>query len=74
MERKSVKKPTPPHQSPAADDEDELNDDLDMDDITPKEESFETVTEEAWVRVNDKAPIWMRSVSLTSSREGSLTW
>lgn len=26
------------------------------------EEQFETVTEDNWVRVNDKAPIWMRWV------------
>jgi heat shock protein beta len=26
------------------------------------EEQFETVTEDNWVRVNDKAPIWMRYV------------
>jgi len=53
--------PVPPPTSPAADgDEDELNDDLDSDEQTPKEEEFETITEESWTRVNDKAPIWMR--------------
>ena len=61
MERKTTKVPVPPPQSPVADgDPDELNDDLDSDNVTPKEEEFESVTEEQWIRVNDKAPIWMR--------------
>lgn len=61
MERKTTKLPVPAPQSPAADgDPDELNDDLDSEDQTPKEEEFQSITEEEWVRVNDKAPIWMR--------------
>ena len=65
MERKTSKVPIPAAQSPAADgDPDELNDDLLSDAQTPTEEDFESVTEEEWVRVNDKAPIWMRWVLL----------
>ncbi|KAI9632990.1 putative cation-transporting ATPase [Dioszegia hungarica] len=61
MERKTTKIPIPPPQSPEADgDPDELNDDVDKDEQTPKEEEFETKVEEEWVQVNDKAPIWMR--------------
>jgi heat shock protein beta len=63
MERKTTKVPIPAPQSPVSEgDEDELNDDLDSDVQTPREEEFESVTEEEWVRVNDKAPIWMRWV------------
>lgn len=60
QERKVTKVPIPPPQSPITDDEDPLNDDMDTDDQTPKEEEFEDVISEEWVRVNDKAPIWMR--------------
>jgi len=61
MERKNTKVPTPAPQSALTDgDPDELYDDLDSDMQTPVEEDFETVAEEEWVRVNDKAPIWMR--------------
>ena len=61
MERKTTKIPIPPPQSPEADgDPDELNDDADKDEQTPKEEEFETKVEEEWLQVNDKAPIWMR--------------
>jgi len=58
MERK--KAPIAPQSLVADGDPDELNDDLDSHDQTPREES-EMMTEE-WVRVNDKAPIWMRWV------------
>lgn len=61
LERKTTRVPVPAPESPVSDgDDDELNDDLDTDAQTPREESFETVIEENWVRVNDKAPIWMR--------------
>lgn len=61
MERQTSKIPTPPPQSPVADgDADDLNDDLDSMDQTPREEEFEEITEHHWVRVNDKAPLWMR--------------
>ena len=61
MERKTTKVPIPAPQSPVGDgDPDELNEDLDWGAQTPREEEFETVTEEQWVRVNDQAPIWMR--------------
>jgi heat shock protein beta len=60
-ERKTTKIPVEAPQSPAADgDTDELNEDLETDAKTP--ETFETLVEEKWVRVNDKAPIWMRWV------------
>lgn len=66
LERKLTKVPVPAPESPVADgDPDELNDDLDGDEQTPKEEQFEEVLEENWVRVNDKAPIWMRWVALS---------
>jgi heat shock protein beta len=60
-ERKINRTPIPAPQSPVQDgDDDELNDDLDTDDVTPVGDEFETSVEETWVRVNDKAPIWMR--------------
>lgn len=37
--------------------------------MTPKEQEFETVVEEKWVRVNDKAPIWMREPKEVSDEE-----
>lgn len=59
LERKTTRVPVEAPQSPPADgDDDELNDDADTDNKTP--EAFETVVEEEWLRVNDKAPIWMR--------------
>ncbi|ORY34940.1 putative cation-transporting ATPase [Naematelia encephala] len=69
-ERKTVKVPTPAPESPVADgDPDELNDDLDSDDQTPKEDDFERITEENWVRVNDKAPLWMREPKEVTDEE-----
>ena len=44
-------------------DEDPFEDDLDTDD-TSSSEAAETIVEESWVRVNDKAPIWMRLAPL----------
>ena len=56
-----TKVPVPAPESPVADgDPDELHDDLDEDAQSPKEDKFEEVWEEEWIRVNDKAPIWMR--------------
>lgn len=58
-ERKTTRVPVEAPETPAADgDPDELNDDLDTDAKT--EPAFETLVEEEWKRVNDKAPIWMR--------------
>jgi heat shock protein beta len=59
LERKTTRVPVEgPQSSPADGDDDELNDDADTDNKTP--EAFETVVDEEWLRVNDKAPIWMR--------------
>ena len=60
-ERKTTKVPIAPI-TPASEDEDPLNDDLDNDEQSSAEQEYEEVTEEKWVRVNDKAPIWMRWV------------
>ncbi|WWC73468.1 uncharacterized protein I206_107438 [Kwoniella pini CBS 10737] len=69
-ERKTSKIPVPPPQSPVEDgDSDEFADDLENDETTPKEESFEEVSEDNWVRVNDKAPIWMRDPKEVSEEE-----
>lgn len=42
----------------------ESEDEFDDEDaiVDENEQKFETVTEEQWVRVNDKPPIWMRQV------------
>jgi hypothetical protein len=58
MDRTTTRKPIAP-QTPAEDDEDELNDDLDMKSES-KEPEYETIVKEEWIHVNDKAPIWMR--------------
>jgi hypothetical protein len=55
LERSTKDIPVAP-ETPAGDGPDELEDDLDTDDKT----KYEWVSE--WVRVNDKAPIWMRLV------------
>ncbi|WWC65635.1 uncharacterized protein I303_108255 [Kwoniella dejecticola CBS 10117] len=69
-ERKTSKIPVPPPQSPVEDgDPDKFADDLDTDETTPKEETFEEVQEESWIRVNDKAPIWMRDPKEVSEEE-----
>lgn len=46
----------------------ESKDEFDDEDaiIGENEQKFETVTEEQWVRVNDKPPIWMRQVDSQS--------
>jgi heat shock protein beta len=49
-----------PTSLPKDGDEEPFEDDLDAKDDTPAEPEDESVTEEKWVRVNDKAPIWMR--------------
>lgn len=58
-ERKTIEVPVAPV-TPASDDEDELNDDLDTDETSPAGTEYDEVTDEDWIRVNDKAPIWMR--------------
>ncbi|KAK8849475.1 hypothetical protein IAR55_004808 [Kwoniella newhampshirensis] len=69
-ERKTTKVPIPAPQSPVADgDDDEFENDLDSDDQTPKEDEFETEVDEKWVKVNDKAPIWMREPKEVSDEE-----
>ncbi|WVR08263.1 hypothetical protein IAU60_005310 [Kwoniella sp. DSM 27419] len=69
-ERQSNKVPIPPPQSPVADgDDDDFEDDVDYDEQTPKEEKFETVVEEKWIRINDKAPLWMREPKDVSEQE-----
>ncbi|WWC93052.1 uncharacterized protein L201_008016 [Kwoniella dendrophila CBS 6074] len=69
-ERKVTKIPIPAPQSPVEDgDPDEFADDLETDETTPKEESFEEITEENWIRVNDKAPIWMRDSKSVTDEE-----
>lgn len=60
-ERKMVKREA---QTPLTEDDDELNDDLDTKEQSPVDDEF--TTEESWVHVNDKAPIWMRCVHVTS--------
>lgn len=55
-ERKMVKVPI------ESDDEDGAEDD-EQEDGEEKSGKFEYVNEANWVRVNDKAPIWMRYVS-----------
>lgn len=61
LERSTQDIPIAP-KTPAGDGPDELEDDLDTDDKSEKEvkTKYEWVSE--WVRVNDKAPIWMRCV------------
>lgn len=61
LERTTEEIPIPPPQSPKADgDEDEFEDDLDTDDQSEREQKTKYDWVEKWVRVNDKAPIWMR--------------
>jgi len=59
LERSTKDIPVAP-KTPIGDTPDELEDDLDTDDQSEKEVKtrYEWVSE--WVRVNDKAPIWMR--------------
>jgi heat shock protein beta len=59
LERSTKDIPVAP-KTPAGDGPDELEDDLESDDQSEKEvkTKYEWVSE--WVRVNDKAPIWMR--------------
>jgi len=60
-ERSTRDVPVPPPQSPKADgDPDEFEDDLDTDDQSEREVKTTYEWVEEWVRVNDKAPIWMR--------------
>ncbi|OCF61751.1 cation-transporting ATPase [Kwoniella mangroviensis CBS 10435] len=69
-ERKITKIPTPPPQSPVEDgDPDEFAHDLETDETTPKEDSITEAEEENWIRVNDKAPIWMRDPKEVSDEE-----
>ncbi|WRT69461.1 uncharacterized protein IL334_006447 [Kwoniella shivajii] len=69
-ERNISKVPTPHPQSPVEDgDPDEFADDLETDETTPKEENFDEQVEENWIRVNDKAPIWMREPKEVSDEE-----
>ncbi|OCF30950.1 cation-transporting ATPase [Kwoniella heveanensis CBS 569] len=55
-------------QSLPTDDDDQLNDDLDTDAQSPAA-ATSTVVEEKWVRVNDKAPIWVRDPKDVSEEE-----
>ncbi|ORX37938.1 Hsp90 protein-domain-containing protein [Kockovaella imperatae] len=41
-------------------DDDDFTYDADLDEESAKEPEFDLVKEEKWVRVNDKAPLWMR--------------
>ncbi|KAK1923777.1 putative cation-transporting ATPase [Papiliotrema laurentii] len=69
-ERKTSRVSTPePTSLPKDGDEDPFEDDLDTKDDTPAEPEDESVTEEKWVRVNDKAPIWMREPKEVSEEE-----
>ena len=65
MERTS--KRVPKEQSSVTDDDDELNIETEIDEETQShtEPDFDLVMEEQWVRVNDKAPIWMRWVAFS---------
>jgi hypothetical protein len=59
MERTMPKLGKPAPTSIAADgDPDEFDDDLNSDDQSPADDLKDSTEE--WVRVNDKAPIWMR--------------
>lgn len=61
LERSTRDVPVPPPQSPKADgDPDEFEDDLETDDQSDREVKTKYEWVEEWVRVNDKAPIWMR--------------
>lgn len=63
LERTTRDVPVPPPQSPKADgDPDEFEDDLETDDQSEREVKTKYEWVEEWVRVNDKAPIWMRWV------------
>jgi heat shock protein beta len=59
LERSTKDIPIAP-KTPVGDGPDELEDDLESDDQSEKEvkTKYEWVSE--WIRVNDKAPIWMR--------------
>ena len=75
MERTTKHVPKTAPTSSTTDDDDELNIDLELDEDEqgPSEPEFDLVKEEQWVRVNDKAPIWMRYVTLLLVWTSSLT-
>lgn len=65
LERSTKDIPVAP-KTPTGDGPDELEDDLDTDDQSEKDvkTKYEWISE--WVRVNDKAPLWMRSDRLST--------
>jgi heat shock protein beta len=67
MERKSSPGKAAPTSIPADGDPDEFDDDIYNDEQSPADD-IDTTLEE-WVRVNDKAPIWMRWVHRTKCTE-----